>query len=150
MKHPEIIIEPAHETTLPDILALLTANQLPPEGLSDHIETALVARNGTAIIGSAALEMYGSAALLRSVAVDPNFQGQGLGQQLTQAAIALAQQHNIRHLYLLTETAANFFPKFGFYNIDRAQVPSEVKTSLEFTTLCPDSARVMTLPVPSQ
>ncbi|MCB0210587.1 MAG: GNAT family N-acetyltransferase [Anaerolineae bacterium] len=135
---------------LPDILTLLMASKLPQEGLSEHIETALVAHDDADIVGSAALELYGSAALLRSVAVAPDFQGQGLGHQLTRAAIDLARQHKVSQLYLLTETASDFFPKFGFYTIDRAQVPSPVKNSLEFTTLCPDSALVMTLPILSQ
>lgn len=139
----DITIEPAGEATLPALLSLLAASGLPPEGLSEHLPTALIARDNDQVIGSAALELYGSSALLRSVAVAPAYQGQGLGQQLTRAAIDLAQRRGVTHLYLLTETAGAFFPKFGFSPIDRADVPAQVKSSLEFTTLCPDSALVM-------
>lgn len=149
MKTTEFVIEPADEKTLPAILSLLAASQLPQEGLSDYLQTALIARNGDQIIGSAALELYGTAALLRSVAVASDYRGQGLGQQLTRAAIDLAQSHKITQLYLLTETAADFFPKFGFRQIDRTQVSDQVKNSLEFTTLCPDSASVMVLSLSS-
>ena len=58
------------------------------QGLSDYLATTLVARADQTVIGSAALEPYGAAALLRSVAVDQAFRGQGLGQRLTQAALA--------------------------------------------------------------
>src|SRR6266567_3236122 len=46
-------------------------------------------------------------------------------------------------VYLLTETAGQFFPKFGFTAITRAQVESAVLESPEFTTACPKSAMVM-------
>ncbi|MCB9101525.1 MAG: GNAT family N-acetyltransferase [Anaerolineales bacterium] len=146
----DITIESADEATLPALLSLLAASGLPPEGLSDHLPTALIARDHDQVIGSAALELYGSSALLRSVAVAPAYQGQGLGQQLTRAAIDLAQQRGVTDLYLLTETAGAFFPKFGFSPIDRADVPTQVKESLEFTTLCPDSALVMAASVPAK
>lgn len=150
MNTTNITIEPAGEATLPALLSLLTASGLPPEGLSDHLATALVARANDRVIGSAALELYGASALLRSVAVAPEYRGHGLGQQLTKAAIDLAQRHGVTCLYLLTETASAFFPRFGFEPIDRAGVPSEVKGSLEFTTLCPDSALVMAATVPAE
>ena len=102
-------------------------------------------RAGQAVVGSAALELYGAAALLRSVAVALSFRGQGLGQQLTQAALKLARQRDITHIYLLTETASEFFSNFGFRPIDRSQVPFSVQNSMEFTSLCPASALAMEL-----
>lgn len=130
-----ISIEPANWDDLPAVLNFLAVCQLPQEGLSEHLATTLVARNDKTIVGSVALEIYGSAALLRSVAVAPAFRGRGLGQQLTQAALALAGQLNIDCLYLLTETAGDFFPKFGFQPVDRSQVAPAVRGSLEFTSL---------------
>ena len=49
----------------------------------------------------------------------------------------------ISALYLLTTTAAGFFPKFGFERIDRCDVPRSVQMSVEFTSACPSSATVM-------
>jgi hypothetical protein len=51
---------------------------LPVDGLTDHLATTVVAREDGWIIGSAALEMYGEHALLRSVAVSPAFQSRGI------------------------------------------------------------------------
>jgi amino-acid N-acetyltransferase len=87
--------------------------------------------------------MYDKAALLRSVAVDQARRGQGLGQQLTQAALSLAKQQGVTEVYLLTETAADFFPRFGFRPVSRAQVAPAVQGSVEFTTACPASALAM-------
>ena len=95
------------------------------------------------IVGSAALEVYPDGALLRSVAVAPELQGQGLGHELTDAAIRLARDLQVPAIYLLTTTAERFFPKFGFERIERADVPATVQTSIEFTSACPSSATVM-------
>jgi len=138
-----ILIEPATSNDLPAILGLIERSGLPQDGLADHMAAALVARDGDRVVGSAALEMYGASALLRSVAVDASLRGQGLGRRLTQAALDLARQRGVTGVYLLTETAAEFFPRFGFQRIERAEVPSAVRTSVEFTSACPTSALVM-------
>ncbi|KAA3663324.1 MAG: GNAT family N-acetyltransferase [Chloroflexi bacterium] len=127
------------------VLALLAESGLPPEGLSEHLAATLVARDNGAIVGSAALELYGHAALLRSVAVTATHRGQGLGVRLSEAALELARQKRVTEVYLLTETAVSFFPKLGFQQVNRDEVPEAVQMSLEFTELCPDSAVAMAL-----
>jgi amino-acid N-acetyltransferase len=138
-------IEAATAADLPAILALLARSGLPEAGLADHLATALVARAGGAIAGSAALEVYGEAALLRSVAVDAAWRGQGLGQALTRAALDLARRRGVVTVYLLTETAAGFFPRFGFRPVPRAAVAPAVQQSVEFTSACPASAQALAL-----
>ncbi len=133
-------LEPGEESAL---LSLLERCGLPQDGARDHFARALVARQGGRIVGSALVELYPEGALLRSVAVEGELRGQGLGVRLTERALALARQHGARRVYLLTETAADFFPRFGFHAIARADVPASVQTSVEFTTACPQSAVVM-------
>jgi amino-acid N-acetyltransferase len=140
-----IVIEPARKGDLTAVLHLLSHSGLPPDGLRDHMASAFVARSGQQIVGCAALELYDTAALLRSVAVADTYRGRGLGQRLTQQALDFGRERGITHVYLLTETAATFFPKFGFREVDRAQVPEKVKQSVEFTTACPDTALAMAL-----
>jgi len=77
------------------------------------------------------------------VAVDPALQGTGLGHRLTDAAIARAAERGITSLYLPTMTAERFFPKFGFEQIRRDEVPDSLKASVEFQSACPASAIVM-------
>ena len=136
-------IAPAAPADLPGILALLDASRLPRAGIEDHVANTIVARQDSGVVGTAALELYGGAALLRSVAVAAPLRGQGLGAALTTAALELARQRGVRSVYLLTETAGQFFPKFGFTAITRAQVEPAVLESPEFTTACPKSAMVM-------
>jgi N-acetylglutamate synthase-like GNAT family acetyltransferase len=98
----------ARNEDLSVVLTLLEQSGLPKDGLADHWATTLVARDDGRIVCSAALEMYGAPALLRSVAVDPALRGQGLGRRLTQAALDLALG-GVKDVYLLTETAGEFF-----------------------------------------
>jgi amino-acid N-acetyltransferase len=140
-----LIIDTARDSDLPAVLALLERAGLPPDGLRDHVPTTLVARDANSIVGSAALELYGDAALLRSVAEDEVWRGRGLGHQLTRAALDLARQHGVETVYLLTETATDFFLRFGFQPIARAEVAPAVQRSVEFTSACPASAAVLAL-----
>lgn len=129
-------------------LRLLEACQLPTAGAEACLPTALLAWDADHLVGSAALEVYGPVALLRSVAVDPQRRSQGLGQRLVQAALKLAQDLGVKEVYLLTETAADYFPRFGFVPVPRDQVDARVQDSIEFTSACPASARAMVLTLP--
>ena len=139
----EVIIDSARPADTADILALLAHYHLPAAGLEDHLKTTLVARRQSRVVGSAALEVYADGALLRSVAVAPEVQGQGLGRELTGAAERMARGLDIPALYLLTTSAEAYFPKLGFERIAREDVPESVQTSVEFTSACPSSAIVM-------
>ncbi|HEX9704409.1 MAG TPA: arsenic resistance N-acetyltransferase ArsN2 [Gemmatimonadales bacterium] len=137
-------IRPATTHDFPAIVSLLERNTLPREGL-DPATPALAAMDGNRLVGCAAVELYQGAALLRSVAVEADRRGEGLGRDLTRAALQLARTRGVKTVYLLTETAGGFFPKFGFKQITRDDVEPGVKQSAEFTTACPSTALVMSL-----
>jgi amino-acid N-acetyltransferase len=136
-------IDRALPVDAPAVLRLLERNRLPLEGVTDWMTTTLVAREDGQIIGSAALEIDPDGALLRSVAVAPEAQRQGVGHELTAAAIHLADTLNAPALYLLTTTAQRFFPRFGFERIAGTDVPAAVQASIECTSACPSTATVM-------
>jgi amino-acid N-acetyltransferase len=138
-------IEPARPGDRNAILALLAAVGLPEAGIGSHVASALVAREPGGLAGCIALEIYGESALLRSAAVEPSWQGRGLGKALTAAALGLARERGLREVYLLTETAADFFPKFGFRPISRDEVAPALRQSDEFQGACPDTAQAMVL-----
>jgi len=136
-------IQVAKTTDLPDILALLKAAALPVAGIENHIETVLVARDSERLFGCAAVEVYGQAGLLRSVAVEAARRGEGLGERLTRAALELARQRGVRNIYLLTTTASHFFPRFGFTAIPRSDLDQTLAQSEELRGACPASALAM-------
>ncbi|HYS27304.1 MAG TPA: arsenic resistance N-acetyltransferase ArsN2 [Vicinamibacterales bacterium] len=137
------VISPAKALDIDVVEALLEREHLPLAGLRDHVEELLVARAGNRIVGCAALELYEDGALLRSLAVDAEHRGSGLGSDLTHAALLLADQRGMPAVYLLTTTAERFFPRFGFEVVDRADVPQGVQQSAEFSYACPSSALIM-------
>lgn len=100
-----------------------------------HVEKRITAIGG--------LEFYFPFALVRSVAVYPEYQGNGYAGMICDALCRHAQRKNIRELYLLTETAEGFFSRHGFIRVDRSTVPRTIKTTGQYSTLCPDNAVVM-------
>lgn len=144
-RDPPPAVGPLDRSELPSVVALLRRAKLVGDGLDEHLDTVLVARWAGRIVGCVALEVYDDGALLRSLAVDESMRGEGLGLALTEAAIRLARDRAAGLLYLLTQTATEFFPRFGFRRIPRAAVPPGVKQSVEFTTVCPETAVVMEL-----
>jgi len=138
-----VTIAPARLADYEIVAALLEREHLPLDGLRQHFENAFVARAGNRIVGCSALEVYEGGALVRSLVVDAEYRGAGVGSRLTDAAIQLARRRLASTVYLLTTTAERFFPKFGFEIVDRADVPASVLASEEFVHACPSTAIVM-------
>jgi N-acetylglutamate synthase-like GNAT family acetyltransferase len=127
----------------PDIAALLQSCNLPLDGAQDHLKHFLLAFENGRLAGVAGIENYQESGLLRSVAVKER--NVGLGRELVQRAIEQARMAGLRKLVLLTTTAADYFPRFGFTRISRDVVPMALQASEEFQGACPDSAIVMQL-----
>jgi amino-acid N-acetyltransferase len=127
---------------LQEIALLLEEVNLPTEDISYHIDNFLVWFDDS-LRGCIALEIYNENALLRSAAVRPDSQGIGIGKKLTRAIIAYAKLRGVTNLYLLTTTAEKFFQKEGFEIISRDNVPETIKSTTEFSHLCPDTAICM-------
>lgn len=136
-------ITPARQEDVAAFLGLLRQNRLPTAGATKHLGSALVARDGDRVVGGAALELYGRAALLRSVVADGSRRGQGLGRMLVESALTLATDRGVETVYLLTETAAAFFAHLGFTRVNREDVDPAVRQSVEFCDVCPASAVCM-------
>ena len=136
-------VEPASEADTQAIHDLLERNGLPTSDLSTARPEFVVVRSAERIIGIGALEHFGSTALLRSVAVEPQWRGTGVGRLLVGELERRARAAGIGELILLTLTAANFFRRLGYGAKDRARVPDAVLNSTEFSSLCPASATSM-------
>lgn len=138
-----MLIRPASNRDLKAITHLLASFGLPTVGISNHVTDFLVAEDGGAIIASAGLEVYGSHALLRSVAVQGAYQGRGVARDLVQTLLERAREKRIQRLYLLTETATDYFQRLGFVPLPRDKVDPAVRASEEFQGLCCDTAVAM-------
>jgi len=130
----------ARDEDVEAIVELLKTNNLPISDLNTGQRIFLVALSDEKTIGCVAVEIYGDAGLLRSLAVNKNFRGKSIGQKLVTESEVWSRNNGLKSLYLLTTTAANFFQKIGWCNTDRASVPKSIAFSSEFASVCPSSA----------
>ena len=124
----------------------LRESELPLDGLREQFGDgyAVAESNGT-VIGAEGIEIYGNDGLLRSAVVVSDWRGKGVGDALTRDRIEWARKRGLRSLYLLTTTAGDYFPRFGFTRADRETAPDAVRRSKEFSEACPSTALFMTL-----
>ena len=128
---------------LKQIEQLLKEEGLCYEDISDHEDDFVIVRNNDGIVGFYAIEKYPPYGLLRSVVVASSMRGSGVGQKLVEQAKWIAGEIGIRELFLLTESAPDFFEKLGFERTERKSAPPSIQETVEFKTFCPDSAVCM-------
>lgn len=129
----------------PVLEELLRAHGLPADDCGEQIDRFHAIYDGDRLAAAGALEPAGDAALLRSLVVAPGWRGRGLGRRLTEFLLARARADGYRAVYLLTETAADYFVRFGFVPAARATVPPAVAATRQFASLCPDTASCLRL-----
>lgn len=137
-----VLIEHFVERDESAVRQLLSDAELPVEDLSlGKLKHFLVARtNEGAVVGVIGLEPFQEVGLLRSLVVHPSRRGSGLGRELTRHLQVYAGKMGIKILYLLTVTAAGFFPKLSYQVVQRAEVPEVIAATKEFRDICPVSA----------
>ena len=136
-------IDRADSSHLPAVRALLVGAGLPVDGLMEVPTSVFVARDGARVVGAVALEHHGDDGLLRSLVVDFSRRQQGVGSQLAEAAEAEATRQGMAGVYLLTETAADFFTRREYRPIARDGAPGPVMASIEWAEACGESAVAM-------
>jgi amino-acid N-acetyltransferase len=145
---PSVVVREATSADLGVARRLIGEAALPVAGL-DSAAVLLVAEARGELIGTVALEQHGSgpatAFLLRSAAVHPAWRGRGVGVALTAAALERVDRAGAP-VGLLTETALDYFPRFGFAAIPRDELPGALSASAELQGACPSSARAMLRP----
>lgn len=100
----------------------------PLSELYDHVRDFFVMEDpGTGgVTGCCALQFcWEDLAEIRSLAVDSEFHGRGIGRKLVNAALEEAVSFGIKDLFTLTYKPA-FFKKFDFSIIDRSKLPLKI------------------------
>jgi amino-acid N-acetyltransferase len=110
-EYPCVNLRPAREGDLPEIVELLDGEGQATDGVEERLrrfwvaEDRYLATRQPLLAGVAGLEVYGGTALLRSVAVAPEWRRSGLGRLLTERALEDAASAGARDVVLLTDTA---------------------------------------------
>jgi len=97
------------------------------ESTYESLRDFLVAEDGDGgIVGCVAVTVsWADLAEVRSLAIDPRHQGEGIGSRLLEAAIADAHKLGIKRVFTLTYEK-DFFAKHGFEVMDRQDLPDKV------------------------
>lgn len=125
------------------ITHLLQTEGLPTDDLPASLDTFYVALEDSEIVGAIGFERYDDCGLLRSMVVGKEFRNRQIAARLVQQVEDGAKEAGLCCLYLLTETAPQYFAKKGYETISRAAVPAPLQASSEFSHICPSSAIVM-------
>jgi amino-acid N-acetyltransferase len=126
------------------VVALLEAEGLPASDLTEsHLKHFFFTGSDGAPSALVGLEIYGEAALLRSLVVSADARTQGLGSALVRHAEGYAAARQVRSIYLLTTTAEAYFEHRGYRRVDRAQAPASIQSTREFASLCPSNSAFM-------
>ena len=129
------------------IIQLLQSEKLPVDDLPASLDTFFVATEDDNVIGAIGLELYGDCGLLRSMVVDKEHRNKNIASGLVQRLESHAKTIGINCMYLLTETAPQYFERKGYQRTTRDEVPESLKASSEFSHVCPVSAIVMKKPL---
>lgn len=125
-----------------DAMQLLQSSNLPVADIGPKVMLFGEHREGR-LLGVVGLERHGVVGLLRSLAVDPNHRGEGLGAKLVEMLEDFALGLGVHSLFLLTTTAEPFFARRGYGRIPRDSAPAEIQGTAEFSSLCPTSSAFM-------
>lgn len=128
-----IAVRGAVEADVPAIVALVNHHarrgQLLPrsaQSVADSINDWLVAASGDELLGCVSLLQYTSGLVeVRSLAVQEDAQGWGIGTRLMNSLLQEARRRQIPTLFALTRVVG-FFQRFGFVVTDKAFFPEKV------------------------
>jgi UDP-N-acetylmuramate: L-alanyl-gamma-D-glutamyl-meso-diaminopimelate ligase len=127
-------VVPASGDDLAGVRELWQATGIAYPDAHEHLTEMLVLRDpARKVVGTVAMEMYDEAGLLRALATAAERRGEGLGWMLADAALGRARRRGARRVYLVTESASDFFAeKFGFQAVARELVDAAVLESTQF------------------
>ena len=118
---------------------------LPYQDLNYQNQILISYFSNGAPVGTVGLEIINQYGLLRSVSVSTEYRNKAIGKQILTDIINNARGINLEAVYLITETAKDYFEKLGFETVDREAVPIEIKSTTQFSQVCPVSAICMVM-----
>jgi amino-acid N-acetyltransferase len=123
---------------------LLSESSLPISDITtQYMQHFFGCGSGPELEGVVGLELFSEVALLRSLAVASSRRGTGVGSRLVAHAERHARDQGVQSLYLLTTTAEQFFLRHGYARIPRDKAPAAIKSTSEFSGICPVSSAFM-------
>jgi len=104
----------ARPEDVPAITKLIEGEWMPAIEVAEWVGGFFVLDDDGNLAGCAGIEIYGEAAVIRSVVVAESLRGTGEGVRLVEQSLAYARENGAKRCYLFTMGAVTFFPRFGF------------------------------------
>ena len=128
-----MVVRPARVSDAKAINALIVSHAEQDRMLSrsmadiyENLQTFLVAEEGRKVVGCCALEVvWADLAEVKSLAVDGDRHGKGIGRALVTEALDEAQELGVSKVFVLT-LEPGFFEKLGFVAVSRESLPMKV------------------------
>ncbi|MBE2984728.1 N-acetyltransferase [Campylobacter sp. RM9344] len=93
--------------------------------ISTNIRSYIIAKDGDKIVGFCALHIHApDLAEIRSLIVDKNLRGSGIGSMMVNALLKEAKEYEISRVFTLTYQR-RFFEKLGFKEIPKSELPAQ-------------------------
>jgi amino-acid N-acetyltransferase len=94
--------------------------------ICEHIRDFVVYEENGKVMGCAALRIFTpELAEIRSVAVDPEYVGRGVGKELVKFCLDEAKEIGVKRVFVLTK-AIPFFERCGFKLVNKRELPQKV------------------------
>jgi len=138
MKYREAVVQDAV-----GIENLLEKCNLPVNDIMENIDNFIVSELENKIVGVGGYETHGEIVLIRSIAVDQACRGKSIGVNIYHLLESKIKHIGIKEVYLLTETATDYFKTLGFTIKERTSIPKVVTQTKQFKEICPSTAIVM-------
>ena len=136
--------EPARPHDLRGALELLGRAELTEQDVGEGWGHYFVVREDDGrVIGVAGLELHGEDGLLRSVAVDEDYRGQGLAAALIEAVLERASAWACARCTCSRPRRATTSRAAASSDCARDAAPSAIRESWEFKSGCPSTAAFM-------
>jgi amino-acid N-acetyltransferase len=107
----------ARTDDIPRIEGLVSSAELPAAFIAEFLDGFIVAERDGAIIACGGVEMYETCAVIRSVVVEPDARGAGIGIEIATRLIDTARGREATDLYLFTMQAHAFWLRLGFEDV---------------------------------
>jgi amino-acid N-acetyltransferase len=148
MTNPDFLTAPMklrnlHSDDLPAARELLASSELPIDDIEDPSITFVGAFDNLLLVGVVGLQSCDGTGLLRSLAVSPQHRDHGIARKLCERVFEMTAERKLDSLWLLTTSAKDYFARHAFEAVPRDTAPAAIRSTAQFSSLCPSSAHVM-------
>ena len=143
MAKKKIKYREAEKSDIRRIREWLDSFSLPSIDVDGKAQKIFVAECDGKLVAIGGIEKLGDIALIRSIVVAPEHRKNGIASNIYQLLEKYARNLEIKGLYLITESAKEYFQNLGFNDLERKAAPCLIKQTSQFSKLCPSSATVM-------